>query len=156
MPMRFPTPVLDHVCDLAIQAGEPVVIGPIPTGIRRVVPVVGGTMTGPLLDGIVLGHGADSQTIRDDGTVVIDARYLLRTTDGADIEITDRGFRHGSPDVMRRLASGEPVDPSEYVMRTSIRLETADERYGWVNHTTFIGSGGRLPSGVVVSVFAVR
>ncbi|MFZ8998133.1 MAG: DUF3237 domain-containing protein [Ilumatobacteraceae bacterium] len=154
--MRLPIPVLDHVCDLAVRAGDPVVVGPVPTGIRRVIPVVGGTMSGPLLDGLIVGHGADWQTVRNDGSVVIDARYLLRTTDGADIEMTDRGFRHGPPDVMKRLAAGDPVDPSEYTMRTSIRLETADERYGWVNHTTFVGTGGRLPEGVVVSVFAVR
>lgn len=154
--MRFSTPVLDHVCDLEVQAGEPVVVGSVASGVRRIVPVIGGIVSGPLIEGTIIGHGSDWQTVLADGSADIDARYLLRTNDGADIELTDRGVRTGPPDVLRRLAAGEPVDPSEYRMRTSIRLVSADERYRWVNHTIFIGSGGRLPSGVVVSVFAVR
>jgi hypothetical protein len=154
--MRFPTPALEHVCDLAVRAGDPVVVGPTTAGIRRVVPIIGGTITGPLLTGAILGHGSDWQTVLADGAVEIDARYLVRTDDGADIELTDRGVRHGPPEVMRRLAAGAPVDPAEYTMRTAIRLATSDDRYRWLNTTVFVGTGGRLPGGVEISVFAVR
>ena len=39
---------------------------------------------------------------------------------------------------MAAVARGEDVDPTTYYMRTHARLETGDERYGWVNNTLFV------------------
>ena len=36
-----------------------------------------------------------------------------------------QGVRHGPPDVLAALARGEPVDPSLYYFRTSMRFRTA-------------------------------
>jgi hypothetical protein len=35
------------------------------------------------------------------------------------------------------------------------RLETGDPRYDWVNRTLFLGTGRRLASAVLVSLFRV-
>lgn len=154
--MTLPAPSLEHVCDLRVQAGEVTTLGPVRTGVRRIIPIAGGTMTGPLLNGVVVGNGADWQTVLADGVAELDARYQLRTDDGADIELVDRGFRHGPPEVMQRVAAGEDVPAELYYMRSAIRLETADERYRWVNSTVFVGTGARGPDGVTISLYAVR
>ena len=62
------------------------------------VAITGGTVSGPRLDGEVLGGGGDWFRDRD-GTVTLDARYLLRASDGAVIDIVNRGFWHASPEV---------------------------------------------------------
>jgi hypothetical protein len=153
---RLPAPALEHVCDLHVVVGAPHPVGTVRTGTRRVVPITGGSASGPLLTGTVLGTGADWLTVLASGAAELDARYLIETDDGALIEVVDRGVRTGSPDVLRRLAGGEDVSPDEYYMRGLIRLETADERYAWVNATVFVGRSMRGADGVHISVFAVR
>lgn len=109
-------------------------------------------------DGTVIlepGLGADWQTIFADTSADMDTRYAFETDDGALIEVINRGVRHGSPEVIARIAAGEDVDPSEYYMRTHARLETGDPRYEWVNRMLFIGSGGRYASQVRISLFSI-
>ena len=153
--MTLPPPSLDHVCDLAIEPGEVRTLGDVRTGTRRIIPIVGGAVSGPRLSGRIVGPGADWQTVLVDGAADLDARYQLETEDGALIEIVDRGVRRGPAEVMQRLAAGETVDPDEYYMRGAIRMETGDERYRWVNATLFVGTGARTPTGVSISVYAV-
>ncbi len=154
--MTLPAPTLDHVCDLDVLAGPVRTLGTVRHGGRRVVPIVGGTMSGPLLTGTVLATGADWQTVLGSGAAELDARYLLATHDGATIELADAGFRSGPPEVIARLAAGEVVPADQYSMRSAIRLETGDARYDWVNTTVFIGTGMRTSSGVAISIYAVR
>ena len=75
--------------------------------------------------------------------------------DGALIDVTNLGFRHGPPEVLDALARGEAVDPQRYYMRTTPRFETGDARYAWLNRTLFVGSGARLPDAVRLSFFEV-
>ena len=72
---------------------------------------------------------------------VIDTRYTMETSDGALIYVRNRGFRHGPPEVLRRIAAGEDVDPSLYYMRTTPALETGDPRYAWLNRIVCVASG---------------
>jgi hypothetical protein len=99
--------------------------------------------------------GADWQILRPDGFADIDARYLIRTAQGALVEVWSRGLRHGSAEAMRKLAAGEPVDPSEYYFRTALRFETADRSLGWLTRTLAIGVGERQPQAVIIRVFEV-
>ncbi len=72
-------------------------------GKRRIIPIVGGRITGPEFTGEILNVGADWQTIFSSGVAELDARYALLTHDGAVIEIINFGYRHGPKDVMRRV-----------------------------------------------------
>jgi len=74
-------------------------------------PILGGRLDGARLKGEILGGGADWQFTRADAVTVLEALYLLRTHDGVTIQVTNRGLRHGPPEVMKRLAQGQPVDP---------------------------------------------
>lgn len=154
--MTLPAPPLEHVCDLHVVAGTIETLGPVRTGTRRIVQIGGGTVTGPMINGTIEAAGADWSTVLADDATHMDARYLLRADDGALIEIVDDGFRRGPAEVMQRLAAGDEVRADEYYMRSSIRLESGDERYAWVNTTVFVGTGMRTATGVTISIYAVR
>ena len=130
-------------------------LGETPQGRRRIIGITGGRFSGGRLSGRVLPGGADWQLIRPDGVADLDARYTLETSDGALIYVRNRGYRHGSPEVIRKLASGEAVDPSQYYMRTTPRFETGDPRYAWLNRIICVASGARRKTVVDLEVFEV-
>ena len=153
--MTLPAPELSHVCDLTVALDPIIAMGQGRAGQRRIIPIVGGTVHGPRLNGRILNIGADWQTIWSDGVAELDTRYAMETDDGAVIEIINYGYRHGPPEVIEALSKGQPVDPSRYYMRTQARLETGDSRYAWVNRTLFLGRGQRDAAQVVISLYAV-
>lgn len=154
--MTILTPTLRYSFTINVNLGKPIELGNGRAGQRRIIPIVGGTVTGPDLSGEVLNIGADWQTVFNDGAAHLDTRYALKTDDGATIEVVNVGTRHGPPEVMAKLAAGEDVDPASYYMRTAARLETGDTQYTWVNHTLFISTGSRKKSAVVVSFYRVE
>jgi len=149
------TPELRHLADLDVELAAPMELGDGARGRRRIIPIIGGKVTGERLSGEILNLGADWQTIFADGTAELDTRYAMRTHDGATIDIRNFGFRHGPPEVIAALIRGEEVDPSRYYMRTQPRFETGDERYAWLNRVIAIGTGARLASGVRITFYEV-
>lgn len=144
-----------HLCDLTVELATPMELGQSPRGRRRIIPIIGGAVTGERLSGEILDLGADWQTILSDGTAELDTRYSMRTHDGALIDIRNFGFRHGPQDVIEALARGDDVDPKSYYMRTHPRFETGDPRYRWLNRMICVGTGTREAARVRVSVFEV-
>ncbi len=134
---------------------RPLEMGNSPFGMRRVVPIEpGGRFEGDRVSGeMVAGH--DWQVTRADGVTEVDARYLLRTDDGVLIECRNRGLRHGPPEVMRRLASGEPVDPDAYYFRAAPTFNAPDGPYAWLNRSLFLCTGARYPDSVAVRFYEV-
>ena len=131
-------------------------LGDTPHGRRRVIAITGGSFRGDKLAGRVLAGGADWQVIRADGVAELDARYTLETSDGALIYVRNFGYRHGPPDIIRRLMAGEAVDPARYYMRTTPRFETGAARYQWLNRTICVAAGARRAAAVELEVFAVQ
>src|SRR5262249_14277892 len=122
----LPNPALSRVYRLEATLGEPLDLGDIAEGRRRIVPLIGGSFTGPELKGKLLpGASADWQIVLPDGTALGDIRYTLQTDDGDLLYVQSRGVRHGSADVLARLARGGNVDASEYTFRTATQIETA-------------------------------
>jgi len=151
----LPAPVLEHVCSYSVELAPIREMGQGRGGRRRIIPIVGGEVTGEKISGRVLDVGADWQTVFSDGLAELDTRYAIETHDGAVIEVINYGLRHGPPEVLERLARGEPVPPSDYYMRTHARLETGDPRYSWVNRTLFVGTGARNDASVVIGLYAI-
>ncbi len=149
------TPTLTHTADITIQVGSPIVVGETPEGIRRVIPILGGTIKGAGLDGTILEAGADYQLIRPDGYTTLDARYAARMADGAMLYVVNTGVRFGPPEIMQRLMQGETVDPSLVYFRTTPRFETTAESCRWLTRPLFLATGARYPDRVEVRVFAV-
>jgi hypothetical protein len=152
----LPAPALSLVYRLEATLGDPLDLGEVAQGHRRIVPLTGGTFSGPELTGELLpGASADWQIVLPDGTALGDIRYTLRTGEGDLLYVQSRSVRHGSPEVLARLARGQEVDASEYTFRTSTRIETAAPRLGWLNKGVYISVGGREPGTVVYETYLV-
>jgi hypothetical protein len=147
---------MTRVYRLQATVGEPLELGDVAQGRRRIVPLIGGTFAGPELNGTLLpGSSADWQIVLPDGTALGDIRYTLQTDNGDLLYVQSRGVRHGSADVLERLARGEDVDASEYTFRTSTQIETAAPGLEWLNKGVFISVGGRQPGAVIYETYLV-
>ena len=149
-------PTLAHVADFLVEVGQPIAVGETAQGVRRVVPITGGTIRGARLEGTILNAGADFQIIGSDGFTRLEARYVVRLDDGALLYVENCGVRFGPPEVMARIARGEPVDPAQVYFRSTPRFEIAEPAYQWLTRPLFIASGVRHPDRVALSVFEVR
>ena len=124
-------------------------------GVRKVVPITGGTFEGPNIKGNVIPGGYDWQLLRFDEIVEVDARYMLQTDGGDLITLHNTGLRHGPPEVMQRLAKGEEVDASEYYFRSIPLFEAGNPELAWLMQSIFIAIGIRKPQQVFIDVWRV-
>jgi hypothetical protein len=124
-------------------------IGPIPHGMRSIVPVTGGDFEGPRLRGKVMPGGGDWLLLRSDAVLELDLRITLETDDRALIHMSFQGLRHGPADVIAALSRGEVVDPASYYFRTVPRFETSAEKYAFLNRIITVGVGETRPEGAV-------
>jgi Protein of unknown function (DUF3237) len=139
-----------------VSVATPLVIGPATIGLRRVVPITGGTVAGPRFNGRVVPGGADWQVVRPDGVLQIEAKYTLESHDGILVMVTNRGMRHGPAAVIEKLTRGEPVDPSEYYFRTVAEFEAPTQSpYAWLNRAMFVGVAERQASAAIVRFYEV-
>lgn len=144
-------PILRVEADLA----EILEFGDTPYGKRRVIHILGGTVSGAKVNGTILPGGADWQIIRPDGVADIVARYTFKTDTGALVLVNSVGLRHGPPEVIAKLARGEPVDRSLYYFRTAIRFETAHPSTDWLNLIICIAVGEREKMRVKLDLYEV-
>src|ERR1700726_4424171 len=111
MMMGLPDPRLTMIYRLEATLGEVLDVGDVVGGRRRIVPLSGGTFSGPELNGTLLpGASADWQIVQPAGTALGDIRYTLRTDSGDLLYVQSRSVRHGSAEVLARLGRGEHVE----------------------------------------------
>jgi hypothetical protein len=149
------TPELRHVCDIDVDVGPIRDLGPTPHGRRRIIAILGGRVTGPRLEAEIVPGGADWQYVRSDGVLELEARYSIRTKDGIEIAVINRGIRRAAPEIMERMARGEAVDPSLVYFRTVPTFEAPAGAYEWLNRSVFLATAARLPDKVQIRVFEV-
>jgi len=147
-------PPLTHVLHLEVEVGPPVEVGPTPAGVRRVVPITGGTVSG-LFTGRVLPGGADFQLIRTATETVADATYVLESDRGERVYVQNLALRTGSAEDIERLRQDLPVDPARIYFRSTPRFETAAPRLAELTTSVFVGSGVRHPRAVVFDFYRV-
>jgi len=150
MTMKF-----EHAMDIQVNVGKPLEVGLTPQGMRRIIPITGGTFEGARLKGIVLPGGADWQVIDANYHTQLEARYSLQTDDGIVIAVINRGVRRGPKEVMQRLLQGEEVNPAEYYFRTTPIFEVESEHYAWLNDYLFVATCERHPTTVEIKVFQI-
>ena len=147
-------PQLEYVCELNIQLDPAMVVGETAHGIRRIVPIVGGTVIGPQLKGEIIKGGADWQVLRKDGNTELEAHYQFKTEDGVLIYIRNVGVRLASPEIADKLARGEQVDPSQYYFRALPKFEApVQSKYAWLNDAIFVCTAERSPNSVRARVW---
>ena len=154
--MTLPPPALEHLCDLAVTIAAPVEVGQTPAGLRRMIPITGGTVTGPRVNGKVLAGGADFQLILGGGTQAhLDARYVIELDDGSRVFVQNTALRVASLENSQRIMNGQPVNPDEIYFRCQPKLEATTPEWAWLSESQFIGVGRRAPDGVFMSFYRV-
>ena len=151
-----PIPTLTFAFELRAQVADPVEIGQVPHGRRRIVEILGGTVKGPGFDAKILPGGADWQLIQPDGFSELDTRYTLETAQGQRVYVQNAGIRHAPPDVMQKLLAGQVVDPKLVYFRTVPKFETAAPELQWIARSVFVGIGERAPNEVVVRFYRLE
>jgi hypothetical protein len=146
-------PRLEFIFAARATVSAPLDLGDVAKGGRRIVPITGGEFSGPQLRGAVIPGGADWQVLRHDGVAELEARYTLRTDDGALIYVRNLALRHGPPEVIAALAAGEPVAAGSYYFRGATFFETGAVRYAWLTKTIVICTGERAPASVHLRFF---
>jgi hypothetical protein len=147
-------PELVHILHLEVAVAAPIEVGRLTSGLRRVVPITGGTVSG-LFTGRVLPGGADVQLIRTDTETEVEARYLLESDEGELVTVHNSGLRTGSAEDIARLRRDEPVDPARIYFRSTPRFETAAPRLAGLMSHVFVGTGTRQPTSVSFDFFQV-
>ena len=159
-PAPASAPVLrsEFAFEARVSVDPPVVVGEGPHGLRRIVPITGGTVSGPRLTGKVVPGGADWQFVRAaDDVLEIEAKYTLESHDGVRIMVTNRGYRRGPKEVIDKLARGEAVDPSLYYFRTTAQFEApTNSAYAWLNRSVFVGVAERQANAAIIRFFEVQ
>ena len=102
-------------------------VGPTSLGTRNIVPITGGHFNGPDISGTILPGGWDWQLRRPDGCTQIEANYMLRTDDGAVINIINKGLSCAGPDGKRVPIKTYPV------------FEPPLGKYEWLGKSIFVG-----------------
>jgi len=148
-------PPLEFAFSATVTLGAIQTVGDVPHGQRRIIPITGGAFEGPAIKGRVESGGADWQLIRTDKVAELEAKYTLRTDDGVLIYISNKGYRHGSSEVMQRLANGGDVNPKEYYFRTAAVFETASKKYDYLNKHIYVATGERKKDNVVIHFYKV-
>lgn len=134
-----PLPGLAFAFEARVDIGPTAHVGHAGSAELSFIPITGGTVTGPRLNGTVLGGGGDWAVTRQGVAIDLDARYLIRADDGALIDIVNRGFWVASAEVEAAMDRGEHVDPSQYYFRTQPTFRTDAPQHAWLTHTVFVG-----------------
>jgi hypothetical protein len=108
-----------------------------PQGTRVVVEASSGTFEGPKLKGVVKAPGGDWVVRRTNGTLKLDVRLLLETSDGATILMTYNGVGVGDGSWLR----------------TAPLFETGDENYAWLNDLQAVATGAVADGAVSYDVY---
>jgi hypothetical protein len=90
--------------------------------------------------------------------MVIDARAILRTDDGATIHMTYLGRAIFPNDLLadvRDPARRHLIDPARYYFRTTPLFETGAETYAWLNDIVCVAGGRLTEQGLDYEVFQV-
>lgn len=152
-------PELEYFGRLSIEVAEPVEVGRTHAGQRRVIPITGGTLSGPCTSGTILNAGADFQVIRSATESDLDARYVIELADGARVFVTNVAYRTGSAEDIAAIAEGTKVPADRIYFRCAPRFEVADTpdtSWQWLESTVVIGSGQREPDAVIIDLWVVR
>lgn len=147
-------PGLVPAFDVVVRLGALDDYGLTRAGHRRIIPIVGGEISGGL-DASILPGGADWQLVRPDGALEIDGRYSARTKAGELLYLQVAGVRIGPPEVLAALLAGEEVSPTAYYFRTTIRIETSAPALSSLEHAVFVASCVREASTVRYTAYRV-
>lgn len=149
------SPGLAFVFDINAEIGQPLDGGAGRNGHRRIIPIVGGVVRGPRLNGRVLMGGADYELIRSDGCSVVTAHYTLEADDGTPIYIRNQGLFIAPRETVVRVEAGDLVLPDQYYFRSAPIFDAPIGPHCWLSDALFIASCAFKTTDVTISVYKV-
>jgi hypothetical protein len=148
-------PRLEYLMTYRADLKQPAEIGAVPSGIRRIYDVAGGSFEGPRLKGKLLESGGDWLLIGNDGVGRLDVRGTFETEDGARVYMQYHGVLVITEQVMEAITGGGETQYGDTYFMTQPRFETGDPRYAWLNSTVAVSQGRVLPNAVEYRVYQV-
>ena len=121
-------PRMEFVYEETVTLGSSIHPGATPFGERNIVPITGGTFTGPRLHGKILPGGWDWQLASKSGCFFLQANYMIQTDDGAVINVDNRG----------RSCPKDPAHPGP--IYTTPVFEAPLGPYQWLNGGAYVGT----------------
>ena len=142
--MTATPPRLAFCFEAQVAIGPAQTVGATAHGKRRCIPILGGTVAGPRLQGQIL-PGEDWQLRRTDGVTEIDARYVIEAADGALVRVRSRGLLRDGGDPLRRYS------------RTMLTFDAPEGPLDWLVRSLFVAdlAAGEAPATVRLAVFEV-
>ena len=125
-----PSVATEYAFTIEAAITDALTMGPSADGERRSIPITGGSVEGEGIKGIVVPGGADYQVTRADGTTYIRAIYMMRTDDGALINVVNEGY------IVPPGARGNDT----LYFRTVPQFTAPNGKYGWLNSTIFVSA----------------
>ncbi len=148
-------PQLEAICDLHVLIGTPIELGQTSIGLRRIIPITGGTVQGAI-NGSILPGGSDTQLLLNQGQEGhLDARYVIETNQGEKVFVQNKALRVMSIENSMKMMRGERVNPDEIYFRSQPQFETSSPKLQWLSEHQFIGCGVRLPDAVLLRFFKI-
>ena len=152
---NIPQPRLDECFQVEVSVDAPVVVGKDNIhGLRRIVPITSGIITGKLKGSVIPG-GIDAQVIRPSGFTELSARFGIKLDDGTSAYIENNGIRRVHPEYAADAAAGRIVDPEYVYFATVPKFEVYDESLRWLEQSVFICYGARLPDKVLLRYYQI-
>jgi Protein of unknown function (DUF3237) len=121
-------PHAELVFEIIAECSPPEDMGVIDGGKARMIPIIGGTVSGPRLSGTVM-PGADWSIMRENGVATVEARYAMRADDGTIIQI----FNAATTQV------GSPREDG-VMMITTPRFIAPEGPHAWLNRGVYVGT----------------
>ena len=122
------TPKLEFVFEEVVTLGAGVHPGATPWGERNIIPITGGSFTGPKIKGKVLSGGWDWQLATQTGCFKIQADYMIQTDDGAIINVVNKG------------TSCKTATEKQGRLLTAPVFEAPVGAYEWLNGGAYVGT----------------
>jgi small ligand-binding sensory domain FIST len=119
-------PTLEFAFEEIVTLGAVTNVGKTGHGGRTIIPITGGTVSGPRFKGVVMPGGWDWQLLRSDGCTELEENYLLRAEDGTIINVVNKGVAC-------------PQGPGATPLRTMAVFETPTGPHDWLAKSAFVG-----------------
>lgn len=152
--------VTEFLFRIVIETSMPLRVPGMPEGDLVVVPITGGTVTGPGLTGTIVPGGGDLSTVTASGRTELNCSLLIAPQDDPDhpvrMSYTGISLRTGAGGPAPTRAIGEPHDPGESYFRIAPRFQTDAPGHAILNGILALGVGcHREKSGPIYDVYRV-
>ena len=117
---------LEFAFEIKAKIGEVIALGDTKDGKRQAIPITGGSFSGTDIKGEIIPGGADYQLVRPDGIIEVNAIYMIRTDDGAVINVENRGII-------------DTTGGTLYI-RTAPKFTAPTGPYDWLNKHLFLSA----------------